>query len=234
MRYEPHIERVSGMITVVGGTKGGSGKSTVATNLAVMLAAAGRDVLLVDADDQETSSDFTAMRNETRPGGAGYTCVALTGRAVMTEVKRLAPKYQEIIVDTGGRDTVSQRAALAICNTYLVPFAPRSFDVWTLDKVAELIEEARALNPDLRALAFINRADAQGKDNAEAAELLASKPALEFIPTAIGNRKAFANAASQGLAVVELRPHDIKANEEMGKLLGYLFDIRSVSKLKGA
>ena len=212
------------MITVVGGTKGGSGKSTVATNLAVMLAAAGRDVLLVDADDQETSSDFTAMRNETRAGGAGYTCVALTGRAVMTEIKRLTPKYQEIIIDTGGRDTVSQRAALAICDTYLVPFAPRSFDVWTLDKVAELIEEARTLNPDLRALAFINRADAQGKDNAGAAELLASKPALEFIPTSIGNRKAFANAASQGLAAVELRSHDPKANEEIGKLFGYLFD----------
>jgi chromosome partitioning protein len=228
------LKRYLAMITVVGGTKGGSGKSTVATNLAVMLAAVGRDVLLVDADDQETSSDFTAMRNETRPGGAGYTCVALTGRAVMTEVKRLASKYQEIIVDTGGRDTVSQRAALAICDTYLVPFAPRSFDVWTLDKVAELIEEARALNPDLRALAFINRADAQGKDNAEAAELLASKPALEFIPTAIGNRKAFANAASQGLAAVELRPHDFKANEEMGKLFGYLFNIQMVSKLKGA
>ena len=136
------------MITVVGGTKeGGSGKSTVATNLTVMLAAAGRDVLLVDADDQETSSDFTAMRNETRSGGAGYTCVALTGRAVMTEVKRLAPKYQEIVVDTGGRDTVSQRAALAICDTYLVPFAPRSFDVWTLDKVAELSKKPVPLIP---------------------------------------------------------------------------------------
>ena len=143
------------MITVVGGTKGGSGKSTVATNLTVMLAAAGRDVLLVDADDQETSTDFTAMRNETRPGGAGYTCVAVTGRNVLTEVKRLADKYQEVVIDTGGRDTASQRAALAICDTYLVPFAPRSFDVWTLDKVAELIEEARSINPDLRALAFI-------------------------------------------------------------------------------
>ena len=152
----------------------------------------------------------------------------------MTEVKLLTPKYQEIIIDTGGRDTVSQRAALAICDTYLVPFAPRSFDVWTLDKVAELIEEARTLNPDLRALAFINRADAQGKDNSDAAELLARKPALEFIPTAIGNRKAFANAATQGLAVVELRPHDLKANEEMGRLFGYLFDIRKVSKLRGA
>ncbi len=59
------------MITVVGGTKGGSGKSTVATNLAVMLSTAGRDVLLVDADDQETATDFTNLRNETRPGGPG-------------------------------------------------------------------------------------------------------------------------------------------------------------------
>jgi len=147
------------MITVVGGTKGGSGKSTVATNLAVMLANAGRDVLLVDADDQETSMDFTNLRNASRPEGAGYTCVALTGRAVLTEVKRLAPKYQDIIVDTGGRDTASQRAALAVCDTYLVPFAPRSFDVWTLDKVASLVEEARDINPDFRAFAFINRAD---------------------------------------------------------------------------
>jgi chromosome partitioning protein len=223
------------MITVVGGTKGGSGKSTVATNLAIMLTAAGRDVLLVDADDQETATDFTALRNEGRAGGAGYTCVALTGKAVLTEVRRLAPKYQEIIIDTGGRDTVSQRAALAVGDVYLVPFAPRSFDVWTLDKVCQLVEEARAVNPELRALAFLNRADPQGKDNAEAAELLASKPALQFIEASIGNRKAFSNAAAQGLAAVELRPHDAKAVEEIGRLFRYLFDIQNISKLaKGA
>ena len=99
------------MIVVVGGTKGGTGKSTVAANLTVMLAAAGRDVLLVDADEQETSTDFTNMRNQTRAEGAGYTCVALTGRAVPTEVRRLAPKYQEIVIDTGGTNAASQRAA---------------------------------------------------------------------------------------------------------------------------
>ena len=222
------------MITVIGGTKGGSGKSTVATNLAIMLANAGRDVLLVDADDQETSMDFTNLRNASRPEGAGYTCVALTGRAVLTEVKRLAPKYQDIIVDTGGRDTASQRAALAVCDTYLVPFAPRSFDVWTLDKVASLVEEARDINPDFRAFAFINRADPRGSLNTEAAELIKSKPALEFIPAGLGNRIAFANAAAAGLSVVEMKALDPKAVEEIGILFGYLFNTPRISNLKGA
>ena len=65
------------MIIAVGGTKGGTGKSTVSTNLAVILAASGRDVLLVDADDQGTAGDFTTMRNQSREDGAGYTCICL-------------------------------------------------------------------------------------------------------------------------------------------------------------
>jgi chromosome partitioning protein len=222
------------MITVVGGTKGGSGKSTVATNLACMLSAAGRDVLLVDADDQETSIDFTALRNETRPNGAGYTCVALTGRSVLTEIKRLAPKYQEIIVDTGGRDTASQRAALAVCDTYLVPFVPRSFDVWTLDKVVTLIEEARTVNPNFQARAFLNRADSRGVDNDDAANLIKSKPELELLPAVLIGRKAYGNAAAAGLAVTEIRPQDAKATEEIGILFEYLFDIQKISPLKRA
>ena len=124
------------MITVIGGTKGGTGKSTIATNFAVMHAIAGADVLLVDADEQGTSTAFTNMRNQSRPEAAlAYTCVALTGRAVSTEVRRLAPKYQEIIIDLGGSNLASQRGALAVCDRYVVPFAPRSFDIWALGRV---------------------------------------------------------------------------------------------------
>ena len=217
------------MITVVGGTKGGSGKSTVATNLAVRLALAGRDVLLVDADDQETATDFTNLRNAERPDGAGYTCISLTGRAVMTETRRLAPKYAEVIIDTGGRDTVAQRAALMVCDVYLVPFAPRSFDVWTLDKVAALVEEARINNPALRALTFLNKADSRGTDNAEAAELISGKPELAFLDLALGNRKAYANAAAAGLAVTELKPQDAKATLEIEMLFEYLFNAQQIS-----
>ena len=52
------------MIIVIGGIKGGSGKTTVATNLAVLRSSKSKDVLLIDADDQETSTDFTILRNE--------------------------------------------------------------------------------------------------------------------------------------------------------------------------
>lgn len=218
------------MIIVVGGIKGGSGKTTVATNLAVMRAMAGHDVLLVDADDQETASDFTILRNDRQPEGAGYTSIKLTGPAVRTETLRLADKYGDIVIDTGGRDTTSQRAALTVAQVLLVPFVPRSFDVWTLEKVGGLVGEMRAANPSLAAYAFLNRADPRGQDNEGAAEALKETTELRFLDMPLGARKAFSNAAAQGLAVTELRPQDPKASEEIMALYRYLFDIGATSE----
>lgn len=220
------------MIVVVGGIKGGSGKTTVATNLAVIRAGEGRDVILIDADDQETASDFTVLRNERHPSGAGYTSIKLTGAAVRTETLRLRGKCDDIIIDTGGRDTTSQRAALTVADMLLVPFVPRSFDVWTLEKVATLVTEMRAANPELRACAFLNRADPRGQDNEGAAMVLKDTEALRFIDTPLGTRKAFSNAAADGLAVTELKPQDPKAVEEFMILHRYVFDIATISHLK--
>lgn len=222
------------MIIVVGGIKGGSGKTTVATNLAVIRSAEGSDVLLVDADDQETATDFTMLRNERRPDGAGYTSIKLTGAAVRTETQRLASKYQDIIIDTGGRDTASQRAALTVADYLLVPFVPRSFDVWTIEKVSALVNEMMAANSELKALTFINRADPRGQDNADAAEILKDADILSFIDTPLGARKAFSNAAAAGLSVAELKPQDEKATEEMMILCRYVFDTKDVSAAEGA
>jgi chromosome partitioning protein len=220
------------MIIVAGGIKGGSGKTTVATNLAVMRSKEC-DLLLIDADDQETATDFTVLRNERLESEAGYTCIKLTGAAVRTETLRLAEKYDTIIIDTGGRDTTSQRAALSITDVLLVPFVPRSFDVWTLEKVATLVEEMRAANSELTAYVFINRADPRGQDNEEAAEVLRETAILEFIDTPLGSRKAFSNAASQGLGVVELKPQDLKATEEILTLYRRLFNVNQTLKVAG-
>ena len=212
------------MIVVVGGIKGGSGKTTVATNLAVMRSKV-KDVLLIDADDQESASDFTILRNEQQPTGAGYTSIRLSGAAVRTETKRLVSKYEEITIDTGGRDTASQRAALTVADVLLVPFVPRSFDVWTLEKVSELVGEMRTVNPSLKAYAFINRADPAGRDNEEAASIIQETAELEFIDCPLGSRKAFSNAAAKGLGVTEYKPTDAKAVNEINALYKYLFDI---------
>ena len=217
------------MIITVGGIKGGSGKTTVATNLAVIRSQQGFDVLLIDADDQETSSDFTILRNERRPDGAGYTSIKLTGPAVRTETLRLREKYDDIVIDAGGRDTTSQRAALSVSDFVLVPFVPRSFDVWTLEKVDALVSEMQTANARLKAYTFLNRADARGQDNEDAADVLKNTEALTFIDTPLGTRKAFSNAAADGLAVTELRPPDTKAKEEIMVLYWYLFDIKNAS-----
>jgi chromosome partitioning protein len=219
------------MIVIAGGIKGGSGKTTIATNLAIMRAAEGRDVLLVDADDQETATDFTNLRNE-RVGALypHYTDIKLTGAALRTEILRLAPKYQDIIIDTGGRDTTSQRAALSVAHLLLVPFVPRSFDVWTLEKVGELVAEMRQANPGLRAFTFINRGDPRGADNNEAGEALRDSGELQFLDLTIGTRKAFGNAAAAGLAVTELKPEDPKASEEITQLMRYIFDTVEISQ----
>ena len=217
------------MKIVVGGIKGGSGKTTVATNFAV-LSAWDQDVLLIDADDQETATDFTVLRNERRVDGAGYTCIKLTGAAVRTETQRLARKYATILIDTGGRDTTSQRAALTVADILLVPFVPRSFDLWTLERVSSLVEEMRTANPDLMAYVFLNRADPRGQDNEESVAMLKEAPGLEFIQTPLGTRKAFSNAAAQGLSVVELKPQDSKASEELLTLYQRVFNVNLVLK----
>jgi len=206
------------MIYTVGGIKGGSGKTTIATNLTVFLLQQGRDVILVDADDQESATDFTAFRHQSLDGELGYTAVKLTGRELHANVARLATKYDDIVIDTGGRDTVSQRSALTVSHVYLVPFAPRSLDIWTLRKVENLIAEVMPFNPSLCCLTFINKADARGTYKEEAGDLLRESTHLHFLDTSVGNRISFANAAAAGLGVLEMKPGDEKAILEINEL----------------
>ena len=206
------------MIIAIVQTKGGVGKTTLTVNLAVERALrAKRDVLLVDADEQGTASDFSAIRAE-RLGQTGYSAVQLTGNAVRNQVLAMKKKFDDILIDTGGRDTHALRASLTVADVALVPFQPRSFDVWTLDKVASLIEEAKGFNPKLRAFALLNCADPSGSDNVAAAVTLAEHPGIAYLDAPLGRRKAFPNANAVGLSVLEASPIDRKACDELTRL----------------
>lgn len=211
------------MILTVGNTKGGVGKTTIAVNLAIARATDGRDVLLVDGDEQRTALTFTELRAEQR-GNPGYTAVALDGPAIRTQVRQLAPKYDDVVIDVGGRNTGSLRAALVVSDIVLIPMQPRSFDLWAIDQMAELVSEARELNPGLQGMLVINAADPQGSDNQDAATALQDVPGMVVLPVTIGRRKAFPNAAAAGRAVIESgRDKDAKAVTEMMALVRSLY-----------
>lgn len=222
------------MIITVGGTKGGGGKTTIATNLAIIRANEGHEVLLVDADDQGTASSFTSLRSANMKNGAGYTSVRLLGEELIHSFQSLKNKYEDIIIDAGGRDTDSHRAGLSMADVSLIPFQPSSFDVWELGKASKAVKEARAFNPKLKAYTLINMADPRGSDNDAAAEYAGDIKDLKLISTPIVTRKAFRRAAAQGLSVTELKPQDSKAFEEIMALYEYAFGIKRVINRKKA
>jgi chromosome partitioning protein len=211
------------MITVIGGIKGGSGKTTIATNLAVMRAEHTK-VLLVDADEQKSAWDWSQQRDHSFCTGKNgrifteysFVTVCMSGKSVYSNLLQMKEDYDDIIVDTGGRDTTSQRAALSIADILILPFKPSSIDIWTMLPIQGILNEC--INPRLKVYAVISQADPKGKDNEEAIGILNEFQNVKILQTLIGNRKAFRNAASEGLGVVELNPIDKKAIQEMESL----------------
>jgi chromosome partitioning protein len=213
------------MILTVGNTKGGVGKTTLALNIAIARALAGREVWLIDADRQGTAQTAVSIRSEAGQI-PGIACAQYPdGQTLRSQVQQQASKWEDIIIDAGGRDSTALRAALVLSDVLLVPFQPRSYDVWALDDIAGLVDEARSVRDGLTVYAVLNCADpgTASTDNDEAAAAVADVPQFTYLDTPIRRRKAFSSAGGMGLSVLESRPPDRKAIEELTALVRILF-----------
>jgi chromosome partitioning protein len=210
------------MIIVTGGIKGGSGKTTIATNLAVQRSIT-KKVLLVDADEQKSAWDWSQQREAADRSllRGHFSTVCMSGKSIHSNLQRLKEDYDEIIVDTGGRDTTSQRSALCVADKLVLPFKPSSMDIWTMVPIKSILDEC--INPHLKVYAVVNQADASGNDNKEAITILKEFEDIRILDCVIVNRKAFRNAASHGLGVKEVSVRDKKACQEILTLCSLIY-----------
>lgn len=216
--------RLNAMIILIGGEKGGTGKTTLATNLAAMRALSGRDVLMIDTDPQGSANYWAQSRDEESiiPRVA---CVQKFGKGLPTEVKDLANRYEDIIIDAGGRDSIELRSALVVTEKVYIPIQPSQFDIWTLNQMDELVETAKSFNPDLQAKVIISRSSTNPSvhESDDTGKLLADFSNLDLADVIIRDRIAYRKAAKDGLAITELKPKDLKAVEEMETLYKEVF-----------
>jgi chromosome partitioning protein len=214
------------MIICVGGEKGGSGKTTISTNLAIMCGKAGQDVLLIDADGQESASDFSDIRSE-ECGELGYVLSRLTDNSVKVNGQPLSEKFDTTIIDVPGKDSRSQRAALLFCDVLLLPIKPDGLNIWTLSKLKQIILDAQMASHEFKVIAFLNMAESSGNENQEAWDFISEEfenvPGFQLEKIEIKNRKSFRKAASVGLSVSELKPRDNKACSEIDSLYSCIF-----------
>ena len=206
------------MILLVGAEKGGTGKTTLAVNLAVLRAGQERDVLLLDADPQRSMSFWASIRDQESPARP-MTCLQKTGDLRST-VQSMADKFDDLIIDTGGRDSEELRSALLVADCLLIPVKPSQYDLWSLAKMVNLIEDARAFNRLLKAVVVVNQANPHPMvtETSEAGQYLAGVKQITRLKTVIRDRIAFRKSTRQGLAVIETRPIDSKAADEIMSL----------------
>ena len=127
------------MITVIGSLKGGSGKSTVTFNLAVWLALAERQVVVIDADPQATLSDVLEVRRE-----EGYEpMVERLDSSALSQPEALA-EHTDVLIDVGTASMDSFKHALAIADRVLVPVPPSQADIWSTQRFLRFLEVGRS------------------------------------------------------------------------------------------
>jgi len=188
--------------------KGGVGKTTIATHIAMRLSELKHRVLLIDADQQGSSLDWKAARGE----APAFTVVGLPKDSIHREIGELSKDYDWVVIDGPPRVSTVAKSAIAASDMVLIPVQPSPYDVWAAKDIVDLIVEVRVLKEDLKAAFTVNRkivGTAIGRDVSSA---LSNFP-VAVLKSFISQRVSFAESAASGRTVLEVEPRGAGAKE---------------------
>ena len=208
------------MLTVVGNLKGGTGKSTVAFNLAVWLAHDKTGVMAFDLDPQCTLVDVCEVREE---DGFEPMFNVSTDLAELEEMAKDKKRKQPIIVDISASNMPAMEKALSIADRILIPVQPSQADIWSTQRFLKIVNNCIDSKNKPEVLGFINRADTHVgvRETDEAEQALQMLQGIKAIDIRLYQRTAYRRSFSEGLGVFELDPMG-KASKEMKKLAAIL------------
>lgn len=208
------------MLTVVGNLKGGTGKSTVAFNLAVWLAHDKHGVKAFDLDPQCTLLDVCEVRDE---DGFEPRVEVSTDLDELVELAADKKNKTPIIVDMSASNMPAMEKAISIADRVLVPVQPSQADIWSTQRFLKIIAANVDKQRNTEVLGFINRADTHRgvRETDEAEQALQMLQGIKALDARLYQRTAYRRSFSEGLGVFELDPMG-KASKEMKRLAAML------------
>jgi len=195
------------MILSVISQKGGSGKTTVALNLAGCVAAKKQRVLLVDADEQGSALSWLEMR-EAEPA---FSVVGLPTGSLHRDLPKIASDYDLTIIDVPPRRQKIARSAITASTGVLIPVGPSPLDIWAAEEIVNLIQELQEFQ-SVKAAMMMNRKIVGTALSKEVQQGLLDF-GLPVLKAGLSQRVAFAEAMISGQTVNEYQPGSKAAAE---------------------